>query len=147
MIEARRLLEKLDPMVEGSSSNYKKIYSQKPHITMDNYFSGEKICEWIGKNGFEATMTCRRDRLPPGVPGKYWHKQKTDTSKKTKVARFFQPIVAVKEVQATDEHEEYRRVHVSFQSTSSCNISTVNALSQCQLSVSKRERGVGCRVK
>ena len=143
MIEARRLYEKLAPMVEGSGSKCKKIYKYKPHITMDNYFSGEKISEWIGKNGFGATMTCRRDRLPPGVPGKYWHKQKTDTSKKTKVARFFQPVVAVKEVSATEEHEGYRRVHVSFQSTSSCNISTVNALSKCELSVTKKERGVG----
>jgi len=143
MIEARRLYEKLDVMVEGSNSDAKKIYKRKPHITMDNYFSGEKILTWIGQNGFGATMTCRRDRLPPAVPGKYWHKQKTDTSKKTKVARFFQPIVAVKHVPATDVHQEYRRVNVSFQSTSSCNISTVNALSQCKLSVSKRERGFG----
>ena len=60
--------------------------------------------------------------------------------KKNKVARFFQLVVAVKEVEATNEHGEYRRVHVSFQSTSSCNISTVNALSKCELSVSKRER-------
>ena len=76
MIEARRLYEKLDVMVEGSNSDAKKIYKRKPHITMDNYFSGEKILTWIGQNGFGATMTCQRDRLPPAVPGKYWHKQK-----------------------------------------------------------------------
>ena len=145
MVEARRLYEKLGLMVQGSDSNMKKIYSRKPHITMDNYFSGEKILNWIGENGYGTTMTCQRDRLPPGVPGKYWHKQKTDTSKKTKVARFFQPIVAVKEVPAIGGNHEYRRVNVSFQSTSSCNISTVNALSSCKQSVSKRERGVGSK--
>ena len=87
-----------------------------------------------------ATMTYQRDRLPPGVPGRYWNKQKSDTSKKNKVARVLQPIVAVKEVEATDKYKEYRRVHVSFQSTSSCNISTINALSNCELSISKRKR-------
>ena len=143
MVEAQRLYEKLDVMVEGSNSDAKKIYKRKPHIIMDNYFSEGKILNWIGQNGFGATMTCRRDRLPPAIPGKYWHKQKTDTSKKTKVARFFQPIVAVKNVPATDVHQEYRRVNVSFQSTSSCNISTLNALIQCKLSFLKRERGVG----
>ena len=109
---------------------------------MDNYFSGDKICDWIGQKGFGATMTCRRDRLPSGVPAKYWHKQRTDTSKRTKVARFFQPVVAFKTFDATDEYCGYRRVNVSFQSTSSCNISTVNALSKCDLTVHKRERGV-----
>ena len=146
MIEARRLLEKLEPMVDeekNKNNKIKKIYRSKPHVTMDNYFSGDKICDWIGQKGFGATMTCRRDRLPSGVPGKYWHKQRTDTSKHTKVARFFQPIVAVKDHEATEEdHCAYRRVHVSFQSTSSCNISTVNALSKCNLAVHKRERGV-----
>ena len=105
MMEARRLLEQLLPMVD-------------------------------------ATMTCRRDRLPSGIPAKYWHKQKTDISKRTKVARFFQPVVAVKEFDATDDHNRYRRVNVSFQSTSSCNISTVNTLSNCALTVHKREREV-----
>ena len=33
-------------------------------------------------------------------------------------------------------------MHVSFQSTSSCNISTVNALNTCELDVQKRSRGV-----
>ena len=104
---------------------------------MDNYFSGEKKLTWIGEHGFGATMTCRRDWLPPNVPAKYWHKLKTDISKKTKVACFFQPVVAVKNVPATNTTEAYRRVHVSFHLTSSCNISTVNALHQCNLSVVK----------
>lgn len=109
---------------------------------MDNYFSGDKVLDWIGSKGFGATMTCRRDRLPSGIPSKYLHKQKTDSSKKTKVARFFNPVVAVKHFDAKDDNSSpYRRVHVSFQSTSSCNIATVNALNECGLTVHKRERG------
>ena len=37
--------------------------------------------------------------------------------------------------------ELYQRVHCSFQSTSSCNIFTVNALSECKLYVEARKRG------
>ena len=37
-------------------------------FTMENYFSGDKIIDGIGQNGFAATMVCRRDRLPYGVP-------------------------------------------------------------------------------
>jgi len=42
-------------------------------------------------------MTCRRDRLPFGVPGQYFHKQKILSYAKTKVARFLQPIVVIKD--------------------------------------------------
>ena len=78
-------------MVDGEDDskhkNIKKIYRSKPHVTMDNYVSGDKICDWIGQNGFGATMTCRRDCLPSGIPAKYWHKQKTDTSKQANKRR------------------------------------------------------------
>jgi hypothetical protein len=57
--------------------------------------------------------------------------------------RFENPIVAVKQVQATTEDKAYQRTHVSFQSTGATNISGVNNLSLCKLSVSRRERGVG----
>ncbi len=40
-------------------------------------------------------------------------------------------------------HKNYARVHVSFQSTSSCNISTVNAVSEVKADVHKKERGQG----
>ena len=109
---------------------------------MDNYFSGDKLLDWIGCKGFGATMTYRRDRLPASVPSKYFHKQKTDSSKRTKVARFHNPVVAVKNVNTKDDNSTpYRRVHVSFQSTSSCNIGTVNVLNKCMLTVRKRECG------
>ena len=41
------------------------------------------------------------------MPAKYWHKLKTDTSKKTKVACFFEAVVAVKNVPATNTTKEY----------------------------------------
>ena len=137
--EVRNIVEQLLPHVEGEPADpsVKKIFKEKFHSTWDNYFSGDVIMDWLGTNGFSATMTCRRDRLPSGVPGKYLHKQKTLASHRTKIARFLQPVVAIKE----DKDELYRRVHCSFQSTSSCNISTVNALNECKLYTEARQRG------
>eukprot|EP00957_Ditylum_brightwellii_P030714 2327244-Ditylum_brightwellii.AAC.1 len=55
---------------------------------------------WMCAEGFGGIMTCRRDWLPGEIPGEYLHKKKTDTSIRTKVAHFFNPVVAVKNVEA-----------------------------------------------
>lgn len=165
MIEARTIMEKLSEMVSVTTESdsdsessgddlvdatnkqkgiyVKKIYRSFPHGTWDNYFSGDKIFDWVGQNGFGVTMTCRRDRLPADIDEIYLHKKKTDDSLKTKVARFYEPVVAVKNVPATGEQPEYSRCHVSFQSTSSCNFGTVNALNNCGGGVERRQRGKG----
>ena len=96
----------------------RKVFREKPHTTWDNYFSGDLVMDWLGQNGFGATMTCRWDRLPAGVPNHYLHKKKTDTKARSKAARFHEPIYMVKLVPAADGKEEYERVHTSFQSTS-----------------------------
>ena len=83
--------------------------------------------------------------------------KKTDSSDRTTVARFLNPVVAVKKVAAktekvtNDDSEEeekelskaFERVHVSFQSTSSCNFSTINALNSCKTTAMIRSRGKG----
>ena len=118
---------------------------------MDNYFSGDRILNWFGENGFGATITCRRDRLPKEIDGKYLHKEKTGTQDYTKVARYLEPVVAVKPVKKVEADPEngveekpgYLLTHVSFQSTSSTNICGVNNLNQCRSRVRKKERGRG----
>ena len=132
--ECMLLMHQINRLVEGQPGNCKKIFRSKPHSTWDNFFSGDKIFEWLGTNGFVATMTCQCDRLSTEIDKKYLHK-KTDTSPRTKVARFMHPIVAVKNT------DKYNRVHISFQSTSSCNISTVNALNSCTLYLCAKEKG------
>ena len=135
-------IESLEHVVINSDDNSAKfgIYEEKPHITMDNFLSGDKVLDWIGNKGFRATLTCCCDRLPSGIPSNYLHKQNTDSSKRTKVARFFNPVVAVKHFDTEDDNSSpYRRVHVSYQSTSSCNIGTVNSLNGCGLTVHKHE--------
>jgi hypothetical protein len=53
------------------------------------------IMDWLGRNGFGATVTCPCGCLPGGVPGEYFHKKKTGTGPVTKAARFLRPLVAV----------------------------------------------------
>ena len=58
--------------------------------------------------------------------------------KHTKAARFFDPIFAVK-----NDSRGFQCMHVSFQSTLSCNIAYVNALNECTNFVEVREKGRG----
>ena len=144
-VEVRLILEKLVPMVRSKPhmNGINQIFSRFPHTTWDNYFSGDKIMDWLGQRGFGAMMTCRRDLLPAGIPGKYLHKKKTDVSKRTKVARYLEPVVCVKNMPAERHNAAHKRVHVSFQSTSSCNFTTVNSINECSVNVEQRERGQG----
>ena len=131
-----------EPVTEGK----KIIFKAKPCFTFDNFFSGECSLNYLGSKGFAGIFTCARNRLPKGVKKHFFHHVKTDTSLKTKVARFFEPVVAVKKFEPSNGNE-YERVHVSFQSTSSCNISTVNALSSCSFFTREKKRGVGKNVR
>ncbi len=45
----------------------KRIYEQPPHIVADNHFSGEEVMDLLGRKGYGATMTNRRDCLPKGL--------------------------------------------------------------------------------
>ena len=115
------------------------ILHSKPHMTWDNFFSGDDILEYACNKGFGLTMTCRRDRLPGAkvIPVKHWHKEKTDSKARPKAARYEQPIFAIKRVGNSLIQ------HTSFQSTSSCNITSVNALNELTLYLGCKERGRG----
>eukprot|EP00957_Ditylum_brightwellii_P080552 6127482-Ditylum_brightwellii.AAC.1 len=111
----------------------------------------------MGTEVFGSVMTCIRDQLLQDIHGEYLHKKKTDTSDRAKAVLFFNPVVAVKNVEAvtetnTEDHlneveievvESYQCVHVSFQSTYLCNFSTANALNKCKASAMIRSRGEG----
>ena len=58
--------------------------------------------------------------------------------KNSKAARLFDPLVVVRNYSRGFQH-----VHVSFQSTSSFNIESVNALNECTNFVELREKGRG----
>jgi len=133
--EVRALVEELSRHVVGKEGNARKIFSEGPHMTFDNHFSGVEVMKYVGRRGFGMTCTTRRDRLPPGVPSMYYHKNKTGTDHRTKVARFVNPIVAV------NTCDGFKIVLTSFQSTSSCNIMSVNGISECRSFVEARGRG------
>ena len=133
--EVRSCIDELEKHVIGRDSEKKKIFKKCPHITFDNYFSGEDICHYAGKKGFGLLMTNRRDRLPKEVKSEYMHKKKTDSSKRTKVARYIEPVILV------NEQDNYEIVLTSFQSTSSCNIISVNSMNSIHNFVEARSRG------
>jgi hypothetical protein len=140
--ELKYLADKLTEMVDGEHGAVKKLFHLKPCFTADNFFQSDKSMEYLGEKGFGGIMTAARDCLPKDIKPKYLHKQKTDPKNKAaKIARFAQPIIAVKD--ATKNGNSYQRIHISFQSTSSYNISTVNALNEVYNFVELRERGKG----
>ena len=86
------------PLVKGhplSEGGHRQIFSEPPHTTWDNYFSGGNIMRFLGERGLPATVTCGRDRLPKYIPSMYLHKKKTDSTRVPKSARFNEPIVSV----------------------------------------------------
>ena len=145
--EIRMLVDKIKPMIIGQEKvdGVKQIYHGPPHITADNFFSGDTAMDYIGSavKGMGASMTNRRDRQPSGVPKKYFHTGKTRVEERSKAARFVPPIVAVKMFPPKDGKPGYRRIHVSMQSTSSTNFCTVNALGSCNNNLRTKGRGKG----
>ena len=130
--------ENIDPF----SIQKKGIFRQKPHLTWDNYFSGDATLDYAATHGFGLTMTSRRDRLPAGIPDKYLHKEQTKTIGKCKAARFMQPIFLTK------EHPSGSLLQLcSFQSTGSTNIASVNAINSCGLYGKSKERGMSKKDK
>lgn len=127
-------------LCEGNPSTKKKLFHQKPTITADNYFCNHKVLDHAGESGLGAILTNARNRLPCDIESIYLHKEKSNptANKHAMAARYFEPIVAVK-----DDERGFQRVHVSFQSTSSCNIASVNALNECSSFVELQEKGRG----
>ena len=159
--EIYHLLNKIDDHVEGRAEEQatfevddyilgnltyknKTIYKSPPHITADNHFSGDNVLHYGGAKGYGLTLTCRRDRLPVGLKHYFRHGKELSTRYACKVMRYENPIVAIKQVTATETTKPYTKTHVSFQSTGSTNIRGVNNLPSCGLYVTPKSRGQGC---
>ena len=122
MVEVRRITEAIMPTGEGMHKDEKNTFRIKYHFTYDNYFSYDLIFNWMGQNGFGLIMNYISYILPKDVTKKYIHKKRTDTINKKKVEMLFERAVELKDVAPDGINEGYRRVHVYFQSTPSCNI-------------------------
>jgi len=133
----------------GADDNYsyqedyfkpKPLFSDPPHITWDNFFSGDNSIVHLAEKGFGFTSTVNRGRLPGKVPMKHWHKQSTGAGDpRPKAARHENPIVAMKG--QPDKWGNTVWVHTSFQLTGPCNISHVNAMNSCSLFAQQKQRG------
>ena len=97
------MIDIITPLVKCASKDptdkRKQIFDEPVHIAMYNFFSGDKVLTFLGEQGWKATMTCRRDRLPRGVPRSYFNFIKAaPVNARSKAARFEQPIIAVRNV-------------------------------------------------
>mmetsp|Transcript_21072 Transcript_21072/g.31813 ORF Transcript_21072/g.31813 Transcript_21072/m.31813 type:complete len:244 (-) Transcript_21072:489-1220(-) len=100
----------------------------------------------LGTNG-------RSTRKSPTLLGtitsatRIYKEKKQPKCKKAKFARFIQPITLVKTVHKLNEtgapEKWYEKVHVSFQSTSSCNIQGVNSINSNCLFTTQKSCGRG----
>ena len=85
--EIRALWEtQLRPLCTGTSLIGRPIFAQKPHLTVDNHFSGIEIMEYAAEQGFGFTSTIARNRMPKKVPSKYWCLAKTNSGPRVKHA-------------------------------------------------------------
>ena len=136
--EVRLVWEKLQPLFAPNAYRTRGIFREKPHFTCDNFFSGDEIMEYAATEGFGLTMTCRRDRLPKGIPKKYLCKEKTAVNKRSRAARWMHPIFCIK------QHQNGALIQLTtFQSTSSCNLIHVNAVNANTMYAASKERGKG----
>ena len=128
--------EKIQRLTTADNQFGKPIFKALPHMTWDNFFSGDSIMTYAAEHGFGFTSTVRRDRLPKDVPGKYWQKEKTlPNAQRPKAARFNTPIIATKKLGNS------LITLTSFESTLSCNIASVNGINGCSLYANTKERG------
>jgi hypothetical protein len=112
------------------------LFRESPHITWDNFFSGKEVAIWCADQGFGMTTTLRRDRFPKEVPTEFCHgKKMTPKDQRAKVVKFLLPIVATKKIDSGVLQL------TSFQSTSCCNLLSVNAYNQCGLYAHAKECG------
>ena len=78
---------------EECNTTMKKIFMSPPHLTFDNYFSGEAVFHYAGQKRFGLLMTTRRDRLPKGIPAHYGRNSSQASSKMCSVrGKFIQEM-------------------------------------------------------
>ena len=73
--------------------------------------------------------TVSRDCITIGFPSQYMHQKGTDLSNLVaKFSIFNEPIIMVRKKIIPERNSTYDKFHVSFRSTSSCNIQPVSEL-------------------
>lgn len=73
------------------------IHLEAPHVSWDNCFWGDSVLEWAHEKGFGLAMTCRPDWSPKGIPSGHLQKERTPVNKRSKSARFNDPVFFTKD--------------------------------------------------
>lgn len=89
------------------------------------------------------TCTTKCDQTPKSTDKKYLHHatQQDTYKKQCTAAQYENPIIAVRQVQATETTKAYSHILTSFQSTGTTNLTSVNAWEKNHYFFTKRERG------
>eukprot|EP00957_Ditylum_brightwellii_P197862 15072857-Ditylum_brightwellii.AAC.1 len=110
--EVRMLMEKLDNIIIGESTNknVKRIFKEEPALCFDNYFSHDNTSDLAGKKGFAPLYTVSHDCLPNSVPAQYIYKKRTENhSQSARCAQFNHPIVMVKKMTNEEVGNTYQK--------------------------------------
>ena len=126
-------------MVRGSMSSKRKLFDENQTTRVEKYFVMDTVLDWAGNASLGIIGTNERNRLLKYIELIYLHKENTNaTMKHTKAVQFFDSIVAVK-----NDSRGLQSVHISLQSTSSCNIASINALNERTNFFELQEKGRG----
>ena len=106
------------------SSNRKRIFPTPPHLTVDNHFSGEDILDYTGKGGLESHSQCFEIYSQLDWRSTCIQKRSHQTLFPTKVMCFQNPILAIKQVKATNT----TKTRSSFLFTGPTSMGGVNIL-------------------
>ena len=60
------------------SYTMKTVYSKPPHIFADNFFSSEKLMNYLGAKGYGMIATCACNNIPATIK-QYMHSVKVDS--------------------------------------------------------------------
>ena len=153
--EVSKLVEKVRPLIKGMPQNIgdkrRQIFLRPPHLTFDNYFSGEHVAAYLGRGGFGAMMTMARNRVPPSIDQKFLSikKQLVTYNAKVRGARYLTPVTFVRDYKEERDAEgniqfpAFQIALVSFQSTGSTNFMSVNSVKGTDLYCKTKTRGRG----
>eukprot|EP00041_Stephanoeca_diplocostata_P000001 m.12926 g.12926 ORF g.12926 m.12926 type:complete len:802 (+) comp10001_c0_seq2:461-2866(+) len=140
--ELSMLLDKVD---QDMAKHDGSVYTEKPHITCDNYFVNSAMLDEVAERNFGLLGTVARNRLP--VVGKSvacWHKEKLPSigakCKSAKQARLATPIIGVRKAK---KRASVDIVYTSFQSTGATNIVSVNSFPKMYTAKRFKKRGRG----
>jgi hypothetical protein len=88
--KVKRIVTKLSKEVRmEDNGDTQGLFRQLPHITWDNFFSGEEVVAWCADQVFGMMSTLRRDCFPKEVPKEFFtEKRQLQRTKEQRLQSF-----------------------------------------------------------